>query len=59
MIRRLFLYYCFSNNGVIDENYLIIFFLRAGFRALLVVVMGINVWGSLFTSIVTNDAKNR
>ena len=29
-IRRLFLYYCFSNNGVIEENYLITFSLELG-----------------------------
>ena len=37
-----FLYYCLSNNGVIEE----FFFLRTGFRAILV-TLGIDVWGSL------------
>ena len=35
-----FLYYFFSNNGVIEE-----FFLRTGFRAILV-TLEIDVWGS-------------
>ena len=35
-----FLYYCLSNNGVVEE-----FFLRTGFRAILV-TLGIDVWGS-------------
>ena len=45
-----FLCNCFSNNGVIEEIYLFIiiifFFLRTGFRVILV-TLGIDVWGSL------------
>ena len=43
-----FLYYCFSNNGVIEELcfYFLLFILRTRFRAILV-ALGIDAWGSL------------